>query len=240
MFIAYFDESGTHKGSPAIVIAGYLSSDKRWSKFQVRWKEILNEAEIEFFHMADYESRQGPYKNWTDAKRIKVITQIIGAIKKRTEVGISTAIIRADYEKAKEKIGYPVVSAYSFCVFKALFHVEMWADEFKHTEPIAYVFEQGAGYQRELDDMRRWIESNEEIKKRLRWGSFTTADKRLLNPLQAADIHAFETYKEMDNFIVLQQEVRGLRKSMIELIKGERYYGTFCSLENQNLETFLR
>src|SRR5262249_31924670 len=41
-----------------------------------------------------------------------------------------------------------------------------------------------------------------------------------LQPLQAADIIAFETYKEMCNYIVPNRELRPRRRSMEELIKG--------------------
>jgi len=35
---AYFDEAGTHKGSPAVAVAGYIGHDRDWRVFESEWK----------------------------------------------------------------------------------------------------------------------------------------------------------------------------------------------------------
>jgi len=39
MFSVYFDESGTHSGSPVFVVAGLLSPDQQWEKLTKSWKK---------------------------------------------------------------------------------------------------------------------------------------------------------------------------------------------------------
>ena len=51
MLDAYFDDSGTHQGSPAISVAGYMSTPDRWKRFESEWRETLDAYGVEFFHM---------------------------------------------------------------------------------------------------------------------------------------------------------------------------------------------
>lgn len=44
MIEAYMDESGIHEGAHVCVIAGYWGSQKKWKRFETRWREILRDA----------------------------------------------------------------------------------------------------------------------------------------------------------------------------------------------------
>jgi hypothetical protein len=46
---AYFDESGTHSGSEAVAVAGYVSTPDRWERFGQEWREALAAYNIEYF-----------------------------------------------------------------------------------------------------------------------------------------------------------------------------------------------
>lgn len=65
----YFDESynqRTKKESNAPLIytvGGYISSIQQWKAFQREWNKALKSVGIPYFHMADFESRIGFYKD---------------------------------------------------------------------------------------------------------------------------------------------------------------------------------
>lgn len=40
-FTAYFDESGTHGDSAALVVSGYVASAEQWLNFDGAWKHLL-------------------------------------------------------------------------------------------------------------------------------------------------------------------------------------------------------
>ncbi len=42
MLIAYFDESGS-KDTPFLTMAGYLSSEHKWKRFEREWAKTLKE-----------------------------------------------------------------------------------------------------------------------------------------------------------------------------------------------------
>src|SRR5438552_15987477 len=79
MLRAYFDRSELPKYGIAVV-AGYLSHVDLWDRFEPDLRNILRLEGLEFFHMADYVARQGPYNVWLDRGRLKVIKQLISVI----------------------------------------------------------------------------------------------------------------------------------------------------------------
>jgi len=234
MMSVYFDDSGTHDDSVAVAVGGYLATREAWGVFQERWKAILDEHEIPFFHMVDFEARQKQFDGWENDKRIALQTKLIRLIREHTQITISAATIKADYPAVKEHYG---VSDYIYTLYQALGGVASWAKRDDFPGPVDYVFSQRAASSGELDTLRRRIEEDRVLKRQLRLGSWTVADMREINPLQAADIIAFETYKEMCNYIVPNREERPRRKSMEELIKGADifngyfYKGNFRALQ---------
>src|SRR5262245_1995850 len=76
MLVAYFDESGTHSGSLVTAVAGYVSTAPRWKRFAREWTEALGKANVDCFHMSEYESRKGVFADWSDKKRVAVIKRL--------------------------------------------------------------------------------------------------------------------------------------------------------------------
>ena len=71
-FTAYFDDSGTHAGSDAVAVAGYVSLDDRWASFQSEWQRALDDYGLPFFHMTDFVNGAQAYAHWPEAqKRIR-------------------------------------------------------------------------------------------------------------------------------------------------------------------------
>src|ERR1051326_105779 len=54
---AYADESGTHGDSKVVIIAGWLSTYKKWLTFSRQWQHALNEKHAPYLHMKDLGSK---------------------------------------------------------------------------------------------------------------------------------------------------------------------------------------
>src|SRR5437764_1233786 len=52
MIEAYFDESGTHHGSPIMCVAGYLIEADQCRRLQAEWDVILLKYNVPYFHMS--------------------------------------------------------------------------------------------------------------------------------------------------------------------------------------------
>lgn len=222
VFVAYFDESGTQRGSPIVAVAGFIAPDKQWSRFQAEWEKVLQQEGISFFHATDWENRQGQFKGWDNNRRIAVYKKLIGIIQRRITIPVLTAVNTADYAETKlwETVQeeFPK-NPYGFCALTCMQIIAAWADQVKHDGPIAYVFEDGAVHRTELTSSLRSILKDEVNKRRFRFISLTYADKREFSPLQAADILAYEACKDFRNQTV-DGHVRRQRVSYRALLAG--------------------
>jgi hypothetical protein len=70
MLTGYFDDSGAHAGSPAVVMAGLIGTDDQWEDFDKRWKALLREPlpgkpPLGAFHLVDCENRVGEFREYS-------------------------------------------------------------------------------------------------------------------------------------------------------------------------------
>lgn len=50
---AYFDESGTHRGSPILCVAASFARHLTWASFERKWSKILRDNNTQRFHSKD-------------------------------------------------------------------------------------------------------------------------------------------------------------------------------------------
>ena len=48
MFNAYYDESGTHNGSPITVLGGFLGEAIQWAEFEREWRKVLVKHDLRY------------------------------------------------------------------------------------------------------------------------------------------------------------------------------------------------
>jgi hypothetical protein len=80
--------------------------------------------------------------------------------------------------------------------------------------------ESGDGYGRDIALANAMIMANPKRRQRFRFTPILEHDRRTLNPLQAADMLAYETFKEMANSVLPGKELRPVRKLQIALLKN--------------------
>lgn len=225
MLSVYFDESFNQRTSkepnlPLVyTVAGYLSSVQQWKAFQREWSKALKSVGIPYFHMTDFESRFGFYKDWSNEKRIHFLQLLHKIIHKYVLKGFAASIVVADYEtmtdEQKNVFGDPYICAAISCMK----HIGTLCDEFELAEPIAYVFESNKRYDGQLSSLFNSLP--DEDRTAYRCGSLTFARKTCL-PLQASDILAYEVTKEFarqldsNNKRAMRLSVKNLAVSRID------------------------
>lgn len=226
MLAAYFDESGTHEGSKALVIAGWVSSVSQWSKFQAEWKRFLEEYDLDHFHMTDCENLRGQYLEWTQKRKISAIQQAHKIIVRRVSIPIAVSLDNEAYNLLDKKYTFRgmtndvVRSPYTFCLEKCLSNIKRWADGkllYSRNQRIEYIFEHGNSYRGEVTKLFQKIEMDASLKSQFRVSKLEFGDKYVF-PLNAADMLAYETFKEMENYHVPGFEQRPLRQSSKRLV----------------------
>lgn len=182
---------------------------------------MLTDAGISMFHMTDFECRQDEFRDWSNDKRRSVIQRAHSLIKLRTNVGICSAVILKDYDEvfaAHPDIKAQVRSPFSLCVNGCLREIANWNERFKrYGQPIAYIFESGDKGKGEIIEVFDKISRDPILKVGSGYESLAFADKRTVVQLQAADINAYEGWKQMVNRILASPPTRPVRRSMWSL-----------------------
>lgn len=235
---AYFDESYNHRTEknphdPLIYTVGcWLSTREQWKKYGKKWASVLRSAEIDSFHMTEYECREGGYKYWNEAKRKGVLRRLHRVMKEHILYGCSASVSRADYDEIITPDMWPVFGKthYGFDAFVCIQLINAWCDEQGHEGPVHYVFADLAKQGNDLDRVFRRALSDSNIKRQLRMnGMWTKGLMRDVVQLQAADIIAYEINKR-----AVDDAKRGepyLRKSLGNLYLDKNFDAKFYGRE---------
>src|SRR2546429_4220285 len=147
MFVAYFDESGTHGESKALVVSGYVASADQWSKFDAEWKCAMAADGLTHFHMKDFAHSKKEFECWKgdEIRRKSFIERLIAIIRKNTRKSFSSAVVLDAYREInsaylfEEYFGKP----YVFCARMCFAGVDNWQQEHGYQDPVSVIFEDG-------------------------------------------------------------------------------------------------
>jgi hypothetical protein len=193
---AYFDESGTHAGSPLLIVAGYISTEALWKRFRKAWAEFLVthcDADT-YFHAKD---RIKENEDRTSRKAVAIIHKSI-------VVGLAVTLKESDFDD----LVTPVVrselgDAYDFCCQVLYESMVMTPEVHGLKGKILYVFEQGAPRWKKARARMEKIQCLPVLKEMYRYKNHVFMTKAEAPPLQAADLFAnllFKTYRDHGNF----------------------------------------
>ena len=191
---AYFDDSGTDKDNPVLIVAGFVSTDYSWDVLNEEWVAAESEFGSPPFHAKifnDGRKGHGVYKDWTKPKREDYINRLLGIISRRTLKSFATALNKDGYQiiDANQPLKEYFYSPFVFASVNCIFQVCDWRNQHYPGEPIRFVFDHGHKNLGQLID---------GVAKRVLIGSdhlvsdVSSDDDRNLPPLRAADLLAFE------------------------------------------------
>ena len=130
-FAGFFDASGKPQ-DPVLYVSGFLSTEKKWLRFEKEWRALLNHFEIKgLFHTADYVRGVGDdYRQFlhNDERRIEFERKAIAIIKRNTLKPFSYGIILADHREmvARYELPYGFERPYSFCGLQGVYWIVLW------------------------------------------------------------------------------------------------------------------
>ncbi len=101
MLIAYFDESGKERDHRAVALGTVIAPEEKWIEFEKKWNEILQRHDVKVFHMTDFETRNGEFKDkcWGNEERLSFIADLAEIVKNTITVGFAYSILVADYKE---------------------------------------------------------------------------------------------------------------------------------------------
>lgn len=236
---AYIDESGTHDASEVIAVAGFLSDTSKWVNFSVQWESALDDFGLSGgFHMADFANRVPPYDVWTEEERRQRLSRLLNIIKNNALVSFGVSFQKKAFDllfsdRAKAICGGP----YGLAAMNCYMDVGRKLHDLNWDGRVAYVLESGA---KGAGQMSRVFLSNlnrPEQSEGLHLLSLRFERKREFLPLQAADILAYELYKQLPK--TLKLDSRAPRYPLKFLAEIPHSWGFLDGYELQKFSSIL-
>lgn len=193
----YMDRSGPNADIPAVTVAGVISTVEGWDAFNEEWFAALQDFEnLPHFHMTDFESGTGFYENWqARGVRKERLRRLLAIIERHVLAVVGATVSIADcksyFQDPPLQTALGITATHCFMLLPQFRYVAE-----RPTERIVYTFEAGdEGYgklQAQYDDMY----ANDLRRAYNRLSGKLEVERKDFPPLQAADIFAFEGWKQ--------------------------------------------
>jgi Protein of unknown function (DUF3800) len=230
LLTVYCDESGTDAKNRVACVAGYIGQISEWRRFEQDWMLILKKSpyRVKMMHRSNLETWHGEFteeRGWDEERRKEFLRELHPIIRSRTRVAVGIAVIKEDWEAVmpewfKEFFG----GVYGWCAHECVVAARVWCERSirRYNHPINWVFEKATGIdgQRQVAQMFAELERDPIMSKEFRIGSLIFASKEVV-PLQAADVLAYEVFKQVENQIVDRGEKRDVRLSVKDLTRAQ-------------------
>jgi hypothetical protein len=197
MLRAYFDDSGTHPGSPVTVVGGLMGTVDQWTFFEPRWLEKLKnplpgKPRLRQFHLSHCRARDGEFREYSEPESDWVTREFREIIASSGLISTASAVNNLAWSElvvgpVRKRMETPLVQCFVNCIDEAIKITKVHPGGPK----LALIFDQGIETDRlrEITDIYgRHIGGNPWIV------STTFAKVELTLPLQGADMTATESY----------------------------------------------
>jgi uncharacterized protein DUF3800 len=202
-FYCYFDESGTHKSSPVIVMGGLVGDDAQFAQFVPRLDEIRRRYGFTIFHAVDFKNGNGEFRGWLPQKKVALTIELSNLVAETMTAGAAATLLRDDYDHAyRADTSQPKVSkdsayglCFRMCLVGFLGDIEEACPYMRTPYVINVTVEHGDP---NVEDARRVFE---EVRATVRavqhpdpFGTFRVAKKHECPELMLADFFAYTQY----------------------------------------------
>ena len=200
MLQAYFDES---YGPKVFTLAGLVSSAASWGRFSREWNSTLRRFGIEGrFHMNEFESGRGDFTGWATTRKVALARELARLIRGHAQLLVGVSVLVEDFARV-----YPIdpmnprdnpLTVYEYCMQSCLERIATAMQTGRHE--IDLFFDRNRQHQTTATHFQYILAKTHD------WdhvfGSMTFASSHQHVPLQAADVVAYENYKQVLNQFV--------------------------------------
>jgi hypothetical protein len=194
----FFDDSGKESDPTHdfVVLAGFFTN--YWELFDTKWLNLLLKYDLPYIHLRDAIS-VGKKKGW-DVQRLNgVLSEFASAIRESNLVGVGVGVHMDAWREVPKSLRNRFGDAQIFCCSRVIRRImDRLETVGLNQEKITIVFDQ------DFEFARRRLRLFEELRKqyepiRERVVQVSFADSRTFYPLQAADMLAWETRRQLVN-----------------------------------------
>jgi hypothetical protein len=201
---AYFDETGSGSDFDCKFcgMTGCLSIPTMWDEFDPKWKAILDSEGLEYFHMTDFAASEGQFKEgWKDnePRRRSLLSRLWDVLEEAMPFFIGVVIPMEHYRDKMHELHQALIRDAYYVAYKhCLDHIAgllSW-DHASDVAEVATVFDNKKGFKGLANDIHDIVVEKNGLGSVMSPPAFR--DMRKYRPLQAADMVAYELFKEYD------------------------------------------
>ncbi len=137
IFTAYLDESGTHDGSNATIMGGFMGAFREEVILGRRLRGLQHHYGFTIFHATDFKARQDEFQGWSDEKGLALIQDMTDMVATSlTSVVIATLPndrYRTEYRDTPRPKKVVLDTAYGLCFRMCLVH---FLEEMEKRSPV--------------------------------------------------------------------------------------------------------
>lgn len=197
MLGAFFDDSGTHGGSPVVAIGGLLGTEEQWEVFAKAWADLLaaplpGKPALTQFHLSPCRAGSGEFQSYNLAERDRVTYLFRRIILNTGLVTIASAVdLRAWNELITGAVADQFGEPLAYCFVKCVDLVMDICQLQRPGEKILIFFDEGT-----KDGLEKWAGFYRAQPHRYpSLAAMTFVSVKKVVALQGADMVALETYQ---------------------------------------------
>ena len=143
----YFDESGTHDGSPVVIVAGFVATAEKWGDYERDLAALNAEYGVSVFHAKDWRGRKGSFKGWPHQRRATYNSRFLRLADAHLTWGAAGVLVRDEYDKIYRAKPFPPRARpdtpYGMCFRTALLRTLMEMRAWRSSWPLNIIMEDG-------------------------------------------------------------------------------------------------
>jgi hypothetical protein len=211
MIKGFFDDSGKESDpiNGILCLAGYIAFDHIWWSFIEQWRQLLIYHGISGLHMKEL-NNISKEKGWDNQKRDSVFADFSNVIKQSRLTGFAVAVDAKAWRSLPKERRVKFGDAQQFCFGRLLRGI---VDRLAESGEVEIIFDRDYEF---ANSRLCLLQHLQNIDPRLgkTVASITFADSNLYYGLQAADILAAETRREMINRLEGRESTRKFKDLM--------------------------
>ena len=242
----YMDESGNRR---FFTLSCLLARPKDWMWIESSWRKVLrrkNEElkkagrqQISRFHAADCSSRVGEFKGWSIEEQIEFVKRLLAIFKNYMTSVVAYTVPLEDFKAVFHEHQEDTIASLYGMLTKFLMDQTVWdikeqagKDAIDHVR-IALIHDR-SDYDQHIHKAFNHAKNDTTFEGREIFVSITSQGWEDCIPLQAADLLAYETFKDAENHVI----GRSRRKSLTSILEGSTFGGRSKSFDRDTLQLF--
>lgn len=208
LFNSYFDES---YDAGLLCVAGYSFTSAKARALDAEWRVMLARYHLPYFRMSACNACQEPFDHLTEQQCIAVATEAIGLIHKFAAHGYAVTVDQEAFNKVVTPKGF-VSTPYELCAWQCLIAARSETAKITAGGKTSYFFEAGFRHEGLANRLMNNIFKTPTLREAYNYKSHTFVDKVESRPTQAADLLAWQWYKDST------RRAKGATKSRGDLV----------------------